>query len=147
MPLSRLPGTVGDIVIVVARVLLGVVLMAHGWQKYFDSGIAGTAAGMEKLGIPLPTVSAAFAATVELVGGALLLLGAFTAVVGVLVAVDMLGATLFVHIPKGEGIFVKDNGWELVGVIAAGALLLAAYGAGRFSLDHALAARKAHARA
>ena len=73
------------------------------------------------------------------------ILGAFTTVVGALVAVDMAGAALFVHIPKGEGIFVKTNGWELVGVIAAGALLLAAYGAGRWSVDALLAGRK-HAR-
>ncbi len=138
-----LPPVVGDAAIVIARLLLGVVLIAHGAQKFFDTGISGTAAGFAKLGIPLPMVSAVFAGTVELVGGALLILGAFTAVVGVLVAVDMAGAALFVHLPKGEGIFVKTNGWELVGVVAAGALLLAAYGAGRYSLDHVLAARKA----
>lgn len=140
-----LPPVVGDVAIVIARLLLGAVLIAHGAQKFFDTGITGTAAGFAKLGIPLPTVSAVFAATVELAGGALLILGAFTAVIGVLVAVDMAGAALFVHLTKGEGIFVKTNGWELVGVIAAGALLLAAYGAGRWSVDALLAGRK-HAR-
>lgn len=136
-----LPPVVGDVAVVLARVLLGVVLIAHGWQKYFETGISGTAAGFEKIGIPLPTVSAIFAGTVELLGGTLLILGAFSAVVGVLVALNMLGAAMFVHIPKGEGIFVKTNGWELVGVIAAGALLLAAYGAGRYSVDGLLAQR------
>jgi putative oxidoreductase len=137
-----LPGPAGDIVILIGRVLLGVVLIAHGWQKLFDSGISGTARQFAGVGIPLPTVAAVFAATVEVLGGALLLLGAFTAVVGVLVVLDMLGAAVFVHIPKGEGIFVKTNGWELVGVIAAGALILAGFGAGRFSVDGFLAVRR-----
>ncbi|WP_219413265.1 hypothetical protein [Pseudonocardia nigra] len=39
-----------------------------------------------------------------------------TAVVGLLVALNMLGAALFVHV--GAGVFVADGGWELVGVIA-----------------------------
>ncbi|HET9117035.1 MAG TPA: DoxX family protein [Pseudonocardiaceae bacterium] len=43
-------------------------------------------------GVPLPTASAAFAGIIELVGGALLILGAATAVVGVLMALEMLGA-------------------------------------------------------
>ena len=140
-----LPGPAGDIAVVVGRVLIGVVLIAHGWQKFFHTGIGGTAAGFAKIGIPLPTVAAGYAAAVEMVGGALLLLGAFTAVVGVLVTLDMLGAAMFVHIPKGQGIFVGTNGWELVGVIAAGALILAAFGAGRFSVDGFLAARHGEA--
>ncbi len=42
----------------------------------------------------------------------------------------------------GNGVFVGSGGWELVGVIAAAALLLAGAGAGRFSVDHALSARR-----
>ena len=73
-------------------------------------------------------------------GGAALLLGAATVIAGALVVLDMLGAFLLVHI--GNGVFVTDNGFELVGVIAAAALLLVAAGPGRFSVDHALAGRR-----
>ena len=59
---------------------------------------------------------------------------------GVLVVLDMVGAFVLVHI--GNGVFVTDNGFELVGVIAAAALLLVAAGPGRFSVDHALAGRR-----
>jgi putative oxidoreductase len=128
----------------VARLLLGVVLIAHGWQKVFTWGLGGTAQAFAGMGIPLPAVSAAFAAIVELVGGALLVLGAGTAVVGVLVVLDMLGAALLVHV--GNGVMAGDGGWELVGVIGALALVLAAVGAGRFSVDHALAGRRATVR-
>jgi putative oxidoreductase len=128
----------------VARLLLGVVLIAHGWQKVFTWGLGGTAQAFAGMGIPLPAVSAGFAAIVELVGGALLVLGAGTAVVGVLVVLNMLGAALLVHV--GNGIMAGDGGWELVGVIGALALVLAAVGAGRFSVDHALAGRRATVR-
>ncbi len=74
------------------------------------------------------------------VGGVALLVGAATVVAGLLVALDMLGAFLLVHI--GNGVFVTDNGFELVWAIAAVALALAAVGPGRFSVDHALLGRR-----
>ena len=46
----------------------------------------------------------------------------------------MVGAAVFVHIPNG--MFVASGGWELVGVIAAVLLALAAAGSGRYGVDH-----------
>jgi putative oxidoreductase len=135
-----LPSSVRDGLLLVARVLVGVVLVAHGWQKFAEYGIAGTAGSFAEMGVPLPAVSAVFAAVVELAGGVALLLGAGTVVAAVLVVLDMLGAFVLVH--AGNGVFVTDNGFELVWAIAAVALVLAAVGAGRFSLDHALQSRR-----
>jgi putative oxidoreductase len=129
-----------DALLLVARVLLGVVLIAHGWQKFATYGIAGTAGSFAQMGIPLPAVAAVFAAVVELAGGTALLLGAATVVAGALVVLDMLGAFLLVHI--GNGVFVTDGGFELVWAIAAAALVLVAVGPGRFSVDAALASRR-----
>jgi putative oxidoreductase len=139
-----LPPSVRDAVLLVARLLLGVVLIAHGWDKVVSNGIGATAEAFAGMGVPLAPVSAAFAGIVELVGGALILAGAATALVGVLVALDMLGAALLVHV--GNGIIASDGGWELVGMIGALALVLAAVGAGRYSVDHALAGRRTPAR-
>jgi putative oxidoreductase len=135
-----LPATARDALLLVARILIGVVLIAHGWQKFATYGISGVTASFEKMGVPLPGVSAVFAAVVELVGGAALLLGAATVIAGALVVLDMLGAFLLVHI--GNGVFVTDNGFELVAVIAATALVLVAAGPGRYSVDAALAGRR-----
>ena len=107
-----LPSTARDALLLVARVLLGIVLIAHGWQKFATYGLGGTAGSFAQMGVPLPAVSAVFAAVVELVGGAALLLGAATVVAGALVVLDMLGAFLLVHI--GNGVFVTDGGFELV---------------------------------
>lgn len=133
--------TTSDIVILIARVALGVILIAHGWQKFFTNTIDGTSAFFESMGIPAATAAAIFAATVELVGGALLILGLATLVVGVLVVLDMLGAWWFVHADAGT-IFVDGGGYELVLALAAGTALVAAVGGGRFSLDHLILARR-----
>jgi putative oxidoreductase len=125
-----------DLVLLIARAGLGVVFIAHGWQKFRTNGLDGTAAAFEQMGVPAPTLSAYYAAAVELVGGAALVLGVLTTVAGVLLALDMAGAFLFVHM--SNGVFVADGGWELVVVLGLFSLALAAIGAGRFSVDNTL---------
>jgi putative oxidoreductase len=122
-----------DLVLLIARVGLGIVFVAHGWQKFSTNGLEATAAGFEQMGVPAPTLSAYYAAAVELVGGAALILGLLTTVAGVLLAIDMAGAFLFVHL--SNGVFVTEGGWELVVVLGLMSLTLAAVGAGRLSLD------------
>ncbi len=136
--LRVLPPVARDGVLLVARVVLGVVLLAHGLQK-LGAGFGATADDFSSMGIPLSPVAAAFAIVVEVLGAVALIVGAATALVGVLVVVDMIGAFLFAH--AGLTVFVDDGGWELVGVIAVAALVLAAVGAGRFSVDHLLGSR------
>lgn len=132
--------TVSDAVILVARVALGVILFAHGWQKFFTNGIDAVSQGFESMDVPAATLSAIFAATVELVGGALLIIGLLTPLVGILVVLDMLGAWFFVHADAGT-IFAADGGYELVLALAAGAALVGAVGGGRFSLDRLILGR------
>jgi putative oxidoreductase len=119
--------------LLVARIGLGIVFVAHGWQKLNDMGLAATQAGFAKMGAPAPELTAYYSTFVELIGGAALLVGVFTAVAGVLLALDMLGALLIVHIDKG--VFVAGGGYELVVALGVGALLLAVFGAGRYSVD------------
>ncbi|WP_072807012.1 DoxX family protein [Rhodococcoides yunnanense] len=122
-----------DIAALVARIGLGIVFIAHGWQKLNTNGLDATKAGFEGMGVPLPAVSAYFATFVELIGGVALVLGIFTPIVGILLFLDMLGAFLFVHYDLG--VFVTEGGYELVVALGVGAFALAAFGAGRFSLD------------
>ena len=131
---GTLPEAVRDVALLIARVVLGVVLFAHGWQKLIVDGIAETHTQFEALGIPLAIASASFVTLVEFVGGVLIVLGALTPVVALLHLVVMIGAAAFVHI--ANGIFAADHGLALVAVIAACELILATGGAGRFSVDH-----------
>jgi putative oxidoreductase len=139
---GTLPEPVRDVVLLVARLILGVVLFAHGWQKLVIYGIAGTRTQFEAMGIPLAIVSSSFVSFVEFVGGALMIFGALVPVVVVLHLVVMIGAASFVHV--SHGIFAVDGGWELVGVIAACELMLGACGAGRFSVDRLVLDRRQH---
>ncbi|MEV6816272.1 DoxX family protein [Micromonospora sp. NPDC051296] len=135
-----LPTPIRDVGVLLARIGVGIVFFAHGWQKLVTNGVDGTAAFFGQVGVPLPTTSAWFATGVELLGGAALILGAAVPVAGVLLALQMIGAFVFVH--AGNGLFVDQGGYELVLTLAAASLLLAAVGAGRFSLDHLLFGRR-----
>lgn len=132
----RTSTTTQDVVLLVGRIALGIVLIAHGAQKLFTNGIAGVTEGFTQMGIPAPGPSAWFAALVEFGGGIALIAGLLVPLVGILVAVDMAGALVFVH--GANGVFVDGGGYELVLVIGALGLVLAGTGAGTFSLDRAL---------
>lgn len=126
-----------DLFTLIARFILGGVLLAHGWQKYNDWTIAGVRDKFQQMGTPSPEISAQLATHFELAGGALLILGLLVRIVGPILFVEMLGAFWFAH--KDNGIFVTDGGWELVAVIGAAGLTIAAAGAGRISLDYLFA--------
>lgn len=140
-----LPTPATDIGLLLARILIGAVLIAHGWQKFSTYTIDGTAQSFDVMGVPAPQAAATFAAVVELVGGALLLLGLLTPIAAALVVIDMLGAFWFAH--RSAGVFVGEGGWELVAVIAALSIAVAVAGPGRASIDHAIGQRTSAANA
>jgi putative oxidoreductase len=135
-----IPAPARDLALLLARVAVGLVFVAHGWQKLFTNGIDGTAAFFDQVGVPAASAAAWFAAVVELAGGAALVVGVAVPVAGLLLLVNMLGALVFVH--AGAGLFVDQGGYELVLTLGAAALLLAVLGAGRYSVDHLLTGRR-----
>lgn len=118
------------------RVVVGIVFAAHGWQKLSMMGFDGVAGFFGSLGVPLPMLAAVVVTLLELVGGIALILGIGTRVVAALLAVDMLAALLLVHLPNG--IFVSNNGYELVLLLLAAGVYFALVGPGPFSLDNRL---------
>lgn len=138
--------TARDLFLLVGRVVIGVVFIAHGLQKFLQWGISGTAGSFGQMGIPLPGVSAWVAALVETVGGAALIVGVALPVTGVLLALNMLGALVFYHLPHGFFASDADGGIEYVLVLAAASLALGFRG-GAFALDNALNRGKASAAA
>ncbi|GAA4238521.1 DoxX family protein [Actinomadura meridiana] len=137
-PANRIP-YLSDVGLLIGRVALGVVFVAHGWQKFNDMGHDGVTKMFEGMDVPAASLSAYYSTWVELIGGIALLAGVVTPIVGVLLALDMAGAFWFVH--KSNGVFVTENGYELVLALGGAALLLALAGAGRFSVDGVLLAR------
>lgn len=125
-----------DLAMTIIRVIVGIAFFAHGWQKVFTFGFAGTGGFFESLGIPAAGFFAIVVSLLELLGGLALILGIGTRIVGLLLAIDMFTALLVVHLPNG--FFVSENGYELVLVLGTAALAFAITGASSLSLDNRL---------
>ncbi|MEU4508474.1 DoxX family membrane protein [Nonomuraea wenchangensis] len=121
-----------DVAVLIARVVTGVIFVAHGLQKW-QSGLGATTGMFSGMGIPLPGAAAGFATVVETVGGVFLILGLLVRPVALLLLIDMIGAVVFVH--GNRGVLVDQGGWELAGALGALCLLFLALGGGRIGLD------------
>ncbi|THF88256.1 DoxX family membrane protein [Deinococcus sp. KSM4-11] len=64
-----------DLALALIRIATGGVFIVHGWQKIFAAGLTGVAAQYAAVGVPLPLLVVPVTATLELLGGLLLLLG------------------------------------------------------------------------
>jgi putative oxidoreductase len=128
-----------DAALAAIRIATAVIFIAHGWQKVFQYGLAGVTQGFAQMGIPLPGIAAPLVAGLELVGGALLLVGLLTRPIALLLAIDMLGAMFLVHLKNG---FFLPNGIEFTLILLATSLALVFAGAGAYSLDALIANRR-----
>lgn len=126
--------------LLVARLLLGGALFAHGAQKLFGwfggYGVKGTGGFMESLGFRPGALFAVAAGLGEAGGGILTALGLGGPIGPALIIMVMIVAILSVHAPKG--FWASNGGYELNTMNIAGALTLAFVGFGAFSLDAAL---------
>jgi putative oxidoreductase len=132
--------TTRDVVLLVARVGLGVLMVAHAKLEYdFGGSLTGVGQLFAEAGVPLAALTGPANVLFELVGGIAMILGAAVRIVGVLMALNMAGAWIFVHT---SGLFAMDrNGPELVIALGLLSLVLAVTGSGRLGLDHLIARR------
>lgn len=125
------------------RVPTGIIFAAHGAQKLFGwfggYGLAGTGQWMDSIGLAPGVVMALLAGSAEFFGGLALIVGLFVRPAAAVLAFTMLVAIFAVHIDKG--LFVAKNGYEFGLALLAIAASLAFTGAGRASVDRALASR------
>jgi putative oxidoreductase len=125
------------IALLVARLLLGGSLFAHGAQKLFGwfggYGLKGTGGFFEQLGFKPGTLFAAAAGLGEMGGGTLTALGLGGPIGPALIIMVMLVAIFTVHVKNG--FWQSNNGYELNTMNIAAALALAFAGPGTLSLD------------
>jgi putative oxidoreductase len=133
------PGMFGS-GLLIARVVLGLLMVAHGGQKLFGwlggYGLRGTGQFFEQLGFRPGRLFAAAASVGEVTSGLLLALGFLGPIGPALMISVMLVAALSVH--WGHGLFAGSNGIEVPLLYATGALGLALVGPGPYSLDAVL---------
>lgn len=121
------------------RVLIGLPFVLFGLGKATTYG--ATVAMIEAVGLPLPTLAFFGAVTLEIVGGALLVLGYKVRPIAAILAIFSLVTAVFFHADLADqNTFVHF--FKNV-MMAGGMLQLAAFGAGAFSLDEHLSKRRA----
>jgi len=113
------------------RLMTGIILTFHGYQKVFVIGLSGVAEFFSKIQVPLPQLTGPFTGLLELGGGVLLILGLFTRLLGFLFTCEFIVATYFAWVRIGKGY----SGTELEFMLLFASFLLATHGAGKYSLD------------
>jgi putative oxidoreductase len=126
--------------LLLARLILGVLMAAHGTAKlshwFGGYGIAGTAGFFEQLGFRPARLFVITASLTEVLSGILMALGLLGPVGPALLLSVMIVAAVSVH--WGKGLFAGTNGIEVPLLYAAGAVAFAFTGYGPFSLDAVL---------
>lgn len=123
------------------RIPVGIVFAAHGAQKLFGwfggYGLEGTGEFFGSVGLNPGYLMALLAGLVEFLGGLALVAGVLVRPAAAALAFAMLIAIFEVHI--GNGFFADKGGYEYALALFAASLSLLFSGAGRFSVDRALA--------
>jgi len=118
--------------LLVMRLALGVVMLAHGYQNTFRH-LHDHVHMVVNLGMPawLGYVSS----FTEFFGGLLILAGFFTRPAAVAICIDLIVAIWKVHWRNG---LTGDHGYEFPLALAALAFALIFFGAGPIAMDHVL---------
>jgi putative oxidoreductase len=123
-----------DVGLLILRLVLGLTLAAHGYNKFFGGGrIPGTAGWFESIGMKYGKFQAVVAATTEISAGLGLAAGLLTPVPAAGFVALMLVAAWTVH--RHNGFFIVKEGWEYNLILAVTAVTIATTGPGRLSLD------------
>lgn len=129
--------TAYDVGLLILRVVLGLTMAAHGYNKFFGKGgLKGTAGWFDSMGMKPGMFHARVAATTEMAAGLGLAVGLLTPIPAAGFVALMFVAAWTVH--KANGFFIVKEGWEYNLVLAASAVGIATTGAGKLSLDYAL---------
>jgi len=133
----RAAAGVNDAFIAVGRVLLAIIFISSGLEKFM--GLSDTAAAIASKNLPMPNVLAIVTAAVELGGGLLIVVGWQTRIAALALALFTAVAAYFFHDfwhnpPGAEHTDNMIHFMKNVSIVG-GFLILTGAGAGRYSLD------------
>ncbi|MEO0378373.1 MAG: DoxX family protein, partial [Cyanobacteria bacterium P01_A01_bin.17] len=107
--------------ILLLRVSLGLLFLAHGWLKVFTFTLPGTAQFFNSVG--LPGFLAAPVALVEIIGGIFLIAGIYSRWIALGLFPILLIATFKVHGSSGWLFTNEGGGWEFPAFFAAACIV------------------------
>jgi putative oxidoreductase len=125
--------------IALVRIMVGIVFVMHGYQKWFTNGPTNTVNMFSSMGIPPAGAYAAMIA--ELGCGALLVLGLFTRLAAIPIVVTMAVAVIKVHLPNGFFLYPK-MGFEYALTLGVAALGIVLAGPGAPAADNLLSGKR-----
>ena len=124
--------------LLVLRLVLGLFLAYHGYNKVFGKGgLSGTASWFGSMGMKWPKWQARAAAATEIGAGVMLAFCLLTPLAAAGVIGVMVVAIYTSHLKVGFFVFLPNQGWEYCATIALGALAVGTMGPGEWSLDNA----------
>ena len=134
--IQKLIKTDNSITTVIIRIMVGLVFLSEGIQKFIFPAIRG-AGRFEKIGLPSPEFMGSFVGTFEIVCGILIILGLLTRFASIPTLIIMLVA---IATTKVE-ILTTDGFWEMMHAsrtdwaMLLGSLFLIIKGGGKYSID------------
>jgi putative oxidoreductase len=130
-------GKAVDAALLIVRIVLGTIFIAHGSQKLFGAfGGSGLAGIVEMLG-----PAGYLVALGEFFGGVGILIGFLSRFCAAGIVVIMIGALALVH--GQNGLFLSNNGFEYVLALIALALVVVLMGPGCYAFGRYLGLAKA----
>lgn len=128
---------------IIIRLMVGAVFLSDGIQKFLYPAIRGSGR-FEKIGLPSPEFLGSFVGVVEIVCGALILLGLLTRLASIPLIIIMLVAiaTTKGEVLANEGFWSMMHGSRTDWAMLLGSLFLLIKGGGYWSLDFKFFNRK-----
>jgi putative oxidoreductase len=96
--LSRLAATHAPAATILIRIVIGGIFLTEGMQKFLYPADLG-AGRFAKIGIPMPETMGPFVGAIEIVCGALVILGLLTRIAAILLLIDISVAIVSTKIP------------------------------------------------
>lgn len=124
---------ISDIFLLLARLVLGAIMIAHGWRRYFVDGMQSQIDYLNQFAVPQSAIFAYGATILELVGGVFLIVGALTPFVALAYAAQMGMTIAWTNWFRGP--FLATQGYEYHLALGAFAMAFVGVGAGRASID------------
>jgi putative oxidoreductase len=116
------------------RFSLGIMFLTHSiLLKLMTFGLHGTAQFFVGIGLPAWLAYVTFA--MEVIGGAMLVLGIYTRYVSLVLILPLLGAIIWVHSPNGWLFTAQGGGWEYCAFLIMASIVQFLLGNGKYALQ------------